>query len=445
MTARVRPGFRRFAIVAFVILLPLAAHALWDYVEVRRLIREIAAIRNRGEPIAERDLGPTAPVTAEQKLASRLYLAAAALALDGGTDSTLARDLQTASPQLRASSAERDALMRRLEAVLSAHARTFALLDDATRLDFSALAPGTDHSYRTSSLGSLGRLNLLRSAHSCLTGRADDAAEQLLATVRLRRVLTTRLLWTHPNVVGVGFLLSHCAPSAAVLTRVQQAIDASDVSAALSRDLMAERVIFIRQFWRYYGVDASSPENFHFRFWSPLQAATRPWLTHQLVSELRLRAQLIHAAKQPWRQRQDILGSIVRQAPGPARPLQRPAAGLSAAVLMDTDIPMTDERVAFTSASRVALAIERYRREHQQTLPSTLADLVPAFLDEVPADPYADATLLYKEAADGYTIYSVGRNKTDEGGNLTPGKPRWPPQGLISNAPDLGIYVHTVH
>ena len=52
---RVRPSLRWFAIVAFTILIPIAAHGLWDYIEVRRLVREIEAIRAKGEPVRERD------------------------------------------------------------------------------------------------------------------------------------------------------------------------------------------------------------------------------------------------------------------------------------------------------------------------------------------------------------------------------------------------------
>ena len=45
---RVRPALRRIAIVAFAIPIPIAAHSLWDYIEVRRLVREIQAIRAQG-------------------------------------------------------------------------------------------------------------------------------------------------------------------------------------------------------------------------------------------------------------------------------------------------------------------------------------------------------------------------------------------------------------
>src|ERR687891_2914864 len=80
--SRVRPRLRRFAIAAFVVLLPVAAHSLWDYLEVRRLVREIEAIRAKGEPVSEREaVGGNQPLPAEQHGAGSYYLAGAMLAL----------------------------------------------------------------------------------------------------------------------------------------------------------------------------------------------------------------------------------------------------------------------------------------------------------------------------------------------------------------------------
>lgn len=51
MTESARPRrVRRRLIVAVVLLLPLAVHAVWDQIESTLLAREIAAISRRGEP-----------------------------------------------------------------------------------------------------------------------------------------------------------------------------------------------------------------------------------------------------------------------------------------------------------------------------------------------------------------------------------------------------------
>jgi hypothetical protein len=66
------------------VLVPVAAHALWDHVEIRRLVGEIEAIRAAGEPVTEHEAGRAySGTTEEHRTASRQYLAAAMLALGG--------------------------------------------------------------------------------------------------------------------------------------------------------------------------------------------------------------------------------------------------------------------------------------------------------------------------------------------------------------------------
>ncbi len=68
-----------------------------------------------------------------------------------------------------------------------------------------------------------------------------------------------------------------------------------------------------------------------------------------------------------------------------------------------------------TECADTAIAIEFYRREHGE-LPKTLTELVPKFLDTVPIDPMDGKPLRYVVNDDGYVLYSVGRNRIDDGG-----------------------------
>lgn len=63
-----------------------------------------------------------------------------------------------------------------------------------------------------------------------------------------------------------------------------------------------------------------------------------------------------------------------------------------------------------------ALAIERYRLTHANALPATLADLVPAYLKTVPTDPGDGQPLRFKQPDQGYVVYGIGADKTDDGG-----------------------------
>src|SRR5207244_4237215 len=64
-----------------------------------------------------------------------------------------------------------------------------------------------------------------------------------------------------------------------------------------------------------------------------------------------------------------------------------------------------------------ALAVERYRRE-QGHWPASLTALVPGRIAEVPLDPYDGQPLRYRRLADGVVIYSLGPDRTDDGGKL---------------------------
>jgi len=70
----------------------------------------------------------------------------------------------------------------------------------------------------------------------------------------------------------------------------------------------------------------------------------------------------------------------------------------------------------YHEATVVILALQRWRLEKDQ-YPATLGELVTAgFLNELPMDPWSDKPLVYKKTEDDFTLYSVGFNFTDDGG-----------------------------
>ena len=51
------------------------------------------------------------------------------------------------------------------------------------------------------------------------------------------------------------------------------------------------------------------------------------------------------------------------------------------------------------------------------SLPDSLAQLVPKYLAAFPDDPYDGKPLSYKKpTSKGYLVYSIGRNRVDDGG-----------------------------
>jgi len=66
--------------------------------------------------------------------------------------------------------------------------------------------------------------------------------------------------------------------------------------------------------------------------------------------------------------------------------------------------------------ARLGIALERYRLAHGQ-FPDTLEALAPAFLSPLPHDLVTGGPLKYRRTEpDGFILYSVGLNETDDGG-----------------------------
>ena len=75
------------------------------------------------------------------------------------------------------------------------------------------------------------------------------------------------------------------------------------------------------------------------------------------------------------------------------------------------------DAAARVRAAQVALAVERYRLKHAKALPGALTDLVPEFMAAIPMDPFDEQPLRFKRLpGKGYVIYSIGKNKVDDGG-----------------------------
>jgi hypothetical protein len=71
-------------------------------------------------------------------------------------------------------------------------------------------------------------------------------------------------------------------------------------------------------------------------------------------------------------------------------------------------------RTATLIAQETAAAIGAYRAERGR-LPESLEDLVPAYLPELPPDPFTGDPLKYKRLPNGYQLHSVSANRIDDG------------------------------
>lgn len=452
----VRPAIRNLAIVFAVILIPVAAHQLWDYIELRRLIAEIEAIRAKGEPVTELDAGVgRAPEPGEPQRAGRMYMAAALLSANAGYAvfpivSGVHEWLSGAVTGPPAGAAER------LQALTSESSQALALADEAGSLRFQGFAPGTAYSYRTGELHLLSRLMAARTIGLSLLGQGDAAIESAMSALRLRHA-QQELGW--PPGFGDGrevpAILSLSQPTPAALRRLQDSLQAEDPDRAVDSVLL-ERARRIESVWRRnYGSSPQAPDRYLLPVRSVTETVMRPWLSGQTAGTLQVWAEVVGVARTPWPGRVDAAAAMAAKYRGEQAETPSAATGPLAAIRraafyqrqnvyeMFSRIARPDDLVNHR-ASIAAIAVERYRRDHNGALPGTLQDLVPQYLAVVPADPVTGRPLLFKQDAAAYTIYSVGLDKKDDGGDLNSQLLKVIKQGYggrIIRGADLGVRV----
>jgi hypothetical protein len=383
----VRPWFRMWSTVIFVVLLPFVVHAVWDYVESRRLAGLLAEIARRGEPVYQRFDRPEGQAAE----AERDYRAAAALASAFRTDTQAGLGGAAAAARADSWPAGLAADLRR---ALHDHEETLALADRAAELPFTGFAPGTAYSYRAANLMDVQQLSGYRAMARALDGDAQGAVDSLYTEARVGRALEGFAFSRSLKASDIVQVLERTRPSTAALARLQTALSDTDNDQELSRWFVGLRVDLLRD-WRDRG-DA----------WP--QVIAQPWNMHVLNRQLETFSSLMEAAREPWPQRIDHV-IAVGTLPGAVTPHVEPRAALEGFVLAATS------RVAGFRCVRVVVALEQYRRDHGEQLPDTLENLVPAYVSSIPIDPFSGGPLLLHKEAHGYSVYSVGRNRRDDG------------------------------
>jgi hypothetical protein len=149
---------------------------------------------------------------------------------------------------------------------------------------------------------------------------------------------------------------------------------------------------------------------------------SRPLRDHAIVKELAEFDEVLARAAAPWPQKLDEAARLERKYPRPnsrgsaVTNILNPFGTHAANSQLRFMIPVAAESLARARASIGAIAIARWRADHGGALPASLDELVPAYVSTRLIDPYSGAGLKYTSHAGGYRVYSVGRNRTDDGG-----------------------------
>ena len=407
--SRVRPRLRGVAIAAFPVLLPLAAHSLSDYLEVRRLVREIEAVRAKGESVSERQaIGGNQPLPAEKHGAGSYYLAGAMLAL-GSSRWRAITPIREWLVEPQPNRERLQQLARPVQGLVRNSTDALSLADKASALPFEGFPAGTEYSYRTAGVGALSELITARTLSLSQSGNADAAVDSVISGLQIRRALRDAR-WMAASGHQIPAVLSLTRPSPQALVRLQTALESEDKPERQLEDFLRERARYVELIWRrYYGTDPNAPGHYTLQMRSVTETVMRPWFTHNAVSALRLWAQLVEVVRTPWPEKAGRSAGVLEA----NRPEQSGTGRsfnplLNRGVAVGTFSQAVDAtQLIIDRSSRVAVAIERFRRD-RNALPTAVSDLVPQYLREIPSDPYSGRPLLFRPAESGYTVYSVG-------------------------------------
>lgn len=144
------------------------------------------------------------------------------------------------------------------------------------------------------------------------------------------------------------------------------------------------------------------------------------------VFYLRVMAELIEAAGQPFPQSLDAAERVEKELHEAVSGATRVLHVFSYMFLTSVDnlISHAAAGEAHRRMTLTVLAIERFRLRNNNQPPLALSELVPAFLPEVPSDPFDGQPLRYQRNIEGYRLYSIGRDRVDQGGKYVPRRQR---------------------
>lgn len=269
----VRPRFLKWSIAVFMLLMPLLAYSIWDYVEARRLRARVEAITQRREPTR---LSSYKPLNGPSAQAARYYQAAASLVLG-----FMAEIPAPIGYQL--SVAAKDGvwppeLVERARALVDAQREALSLTDRAAGLPFDGFNTGMTFNYLIGNLMGVSRLCGLRANISALDGNGDAALDSIYSAAKLARAT-----YQPPSFTALPFTLARTRPSPAARRRL------ADALAELDRD-DGFRQLLIRL--RSQMLD----RGFAYSWFGP---GFRLWDLHEFNQSLDVFAQLIAAAETP--------------------------------------------------------------------------------------------------------------------------------------------------
>ncbi len=412
-------------LLTFMVLvaLPVIGWMVWSVRAARLVEHELAKIRAANEPVEPIDLAYFYAIPPGQADATPLWTAAVRT-FESESYREATRDLPVVGigPEIPPVGSEWEQRAA-VEAFLERYQDEMAQIHEATKLGGSARF---DRDFEdgfgillpeVQGLRGAARMLILEARVAAHRGDAAAVARSIHAifgtcqAVKEDPLLIPHLVRVALASIAVSELeaaISSVDFSDADLRMLRDDVRALDLRYSLERSLMGERVVGLITFRNpgRYDLEQDLP--------IPVRANNE-----DLALYLSTFAKYLEASREPFPQTFTLVAqasSDLKEVAGGSQ-INRVRYLFTNLLLpaVDAMIEATARGTGNLACAETSIAIEQHRRNTGQ-LPSTLAELVPEFLDAVPIDPMDGQPLRYVLNDDGYLLYSVGRNRVDDGG-----------------------------
>jgi hypothetical protein len=432
-------------VIGIVILLAVATVVPRLYVRYR-IHQELAAVRKAGQPVTMQELLAWYPKPDGKSGAEEFSLAIKKFATTPNAARLPIISYEPPLPWGQPLSAE---TLAGIAEYVKANDKALALLHEANRkglrLSFSMTERGDIAAYGQGYLERAAHLLTLQAMLRAEGGDAAGAAQSVRAILGASMALKFVPLDKPDAMPGICRRLAVYSLNM-ILSRNQLPDDvlrnlAAQLAEAEDPEMLKRAYIGQRCWLNYFLSECDSSNEPIFTYPGELWGRVAPFIyrTCDLRSVDRLAAlqtcaQWIEAVSLPWPQ---PLHSVKEPDLSTRRmPLRKPWTTMWFAG-STMNITSEAEDTAFLRTARAAMAVEKYRLAKGK-LPESLDELIPDYASEVPRDPFDGKPLRYRKGAQtadptkqaavkgdatGYVIYSIGRNRRDEGGGAEPDDP----------------------
>ena len=431
---------RRFKIWHGIVALLLLLFVLFRVTGSLKLNKQIEAIRSRGHPVTLEELDRWYNIPQGAENGADIYMAAFSNYIEWDKEALKALPIFGKAP-LPARTQPLDASTRQLvEKFLSDNEKTLKLLHEAASIEHCRypinLTKGSVNIMERPGLLAAwfielresARLLCLETLSHCENNNPDKALESIRANFALSRFISAPLMahrFVH-NLVqsrtykSIERILNRMQLTDEQLLSLSTWAKESRSDEGYMKALIGERCIGLNTFQAPICDIVNQTE--YGKGFLLILAPRKIFGLHdrETMEYIGLMQEYIDAMELPSNKRLPVFESIQKDVHSGKRGdlltrLFQPTLGL----IMRFETSDT----AHALAAQTALAIERYRlaKEH---LPESLENLVPAYIEFVPTDPFNGHRLKYRTLETGFVVYSVGEDLTDEGGAERDGRKR---------------------